>query len=319
MKVIKTILPSTPMGMPMMDTSAVTRKWLDIDYTPDNPHPARKLDIYLPETGEGPFPTLVCMHGGAFTGGAKDDFQNAGFVDGVAYGFAVVSVEQRLCGAITDENGAPTGEWSKEGRFPYPLHDYKAAIRFLKVNAAKWKLDPNRFATAGGSAGGWHAIMAAATANQSAMYDESLGFADVDDSVSACLDWFGCGDLLMEAEFNAAAGPTIVMPNGMEVPRYVFEDVFMGLKCVDYPGLARFASPEAWITKDLPPVLLQHGAADDIVTVECSRQIAKRITEVCGADRVTYDEFPDYTHGDGRFYDDENLERVFKWLAEKLG
>ena len=95
--------------------------------------------------------------------------------------------------------------------------------------------------------------------------------------------------------------------------------MFLGVKCVDHPELARLASPESWITVDMPPVLLQHGAADEIVTVECSRRIAKRIEQVCGRKRVDYDEFPDYTHGDERFYDDANLARVFAWLKEKLG
>ena len=99
----------------------------------------------------------------------------------------------------------------------------------------------------------------------------------------------------------------------------IFEDIFLGVKCVDYPGLARFASPEAWITEKMPPVLLQHGAADDIVTVECSRRLQTRIAQVCGEDRVDYDEFKDWAHGDPRFYSEENLERVFNWLHQKLG
>lgn len=301
------------MEMPMMDTSAITRKWLDVEYTPDAPHPSRKLDIYLPETGEGPFPTIICIHGGAFTAGTKDDDQVSGFVDGVAYGFAVASVEQRLCTPLA------AGTWSPEGLFPYPLFDFKAAIRFLRANAAKYKLDPNRFATAGDSAGGWHAIMAAATANVPAMYDESLGFADVDDSVGACLDWFGCGDLLVNSVFSASGPPTMTMPNGMEFPRIIFDDIFFGAKCADHPNLARFAAPETWITPAMPPVLLQHGANDEIVTPDCSRRIAKRIAEVCGADRVDYDEIPGYAHGDPGFYSDANLERMFTWLREKLG
>ena len=313
MKFVKTSFPNpeSMIEMPLMDTSLITRKWIDIEYTPAAPHPSRKLDIYLPEEGSGPFPTIICMHGGAFTGGAKNDFQVSGYVEGVAHGFAVVSVEQRLCTLL------PEGGYSKEGRFPNPLHDYKAAIRFLKANAQQYMLNPNRFAAAGDSAGGWHAIMAAATANVSAMYDDSLGWADIDDSVHAVVDWFGCGDLLTESIFNAAS-ETMTLPNGMVIPRVVFEDVFLGLKCVDYPQLARFASPEAWITSKMPPVLLQHGEADEIVTVECSRRIAKLMVGVCGEDSVDYDEFPGYTHGDERFYSDENLKRVFSWLSVKL-
>ena len=312
MKIVKTVPAASLMDMPMMDTSAITRKWLDVDYTPSAPHPARKLDIYLPEGGNGPFPTLICIHGGAFSAGSKDDFQVSGFVDGVAYGFAAVSVEQRLCTPL------PGGGYSPEGRFPNPLHDFKAAIRFLRANASQYKLDPYRFAVAGDSAGGWHAIMAAATAEAPAMYDESLGWTAVDGRVQAVIDWFGCGDLLLESIFNAGF-ETMTLPNGLVVPRVIFEDVFLGIRCSEHPELARLATPEAWITGAMPPVLLQHGAADEIVTVECSRRIAERIEQVCGRSRVDYDEFPGYTHGDERFYDDKNLARVFAWLKEKLG
>jgi acetyl esterase/lipase len=294
----------------MMDTSAIKRKWIDIDYTPLNPYPDRKLDIYLPENGDGPFPTLICMHGGAFIRGTKDDEQVSGFVDGgVTGGFAVVSVEQRRC------LPSPEGDWSKEGRFPFALHDFKAAIRFLRANASEYKLDPGRFAVAGNSAGGWHAIMAAVTAESPAMYDESLGFADVDGRVQAVVEWCACGDLITGV---TKSHQTMDMPDGAKVPRLNYEDIFLGVKCVEFPGLARLASPEAWVTKDLPPVLIQHGVMDLLVTVESARDLVKRINEICPPGRVTYDEFPDYIHGDPRFYSDENLERVFTWLSEKL-
>ncbi|MDR1299705.1 MAG: alpha/beta hydrolase [Oscillospiraceae bacterium] len=312
-RVVKTTMPDpgNPFELPLMDTSAITRKWIDVDYTPDSPHPARKLDIYLPETGGGPFPAIICIHGGAFTGGAKNDFQVSGFVEGVAHGFAVVSVEQRLCSM------RPDGTYADDGLFPYALFDFKAAIRYLRANAEKYMLDPGRFATAGDSAGGFHAIMAAATSGSPAMYDNALGHAGIDDSVQAVVDWFGCGDLIIESEFNASA-PPMKMPDGTEFPRMIFEDIFLGLKCVDHKNLSRFASPETWISDKMPPVLLQHGGADEIVTVECSRQLAATIADAAGSARVTFDEFPGWAHGDPRFYEDANLERVFKWLHEKL-
>ncbi len=72
--------PSVPFAMPTLDVSEVTRKWLDVDYTPGKPDPSRLLDIYLPEEGDGPFPTIICIHGGAFWGGAKNDFQVMAYI-----------------------------------------------------------------------------------------------------------------------------------------------------------------------------------------------------------------------------------------------
>jgi acetyl esterase/lipase len=49
---------------PMMDTSHVKRKWLDLPYAHQSP--TQKLDIYLPEKGDGPFPVIFVIHGGAW-------------------------------------------------------------------------------------------------------------------------------------------------------------------------------------------------------------------------------------------------------------
>jgi acetyl esterase/lipase len=311
MKVIKTIPPKTPMDMPMMDTSAIRRKFLDISYTPENPHPARTLDLYLPEEGDDPFPTLICIHGGAFVAGEKGDDQVSGFVDGVARGFAVASVEQRLC--------LPSPDWksfSRDGLFPDPLFDFKTAIRFLRANSAKYGLDPERFATAGDSAGGYHAVMAALTADIPSLYDDSLGFADVDGSVQAVVDWFGVGDLVVQAEFNVGT-PTMTAPTGELVPRMAFEDFFLGLSVTEHKNLAYFASPETYVTKSSPPVLFQHGERDDVVPIEASVRIAAKMDKVCPG-RARFEGFPEYLHGDPRFYADENLDHIFEWLNDKL-
>jgi acetyl esterase/lipase len=310
-KRVKTIPSGSPGELPMMDLSGIARKRLDVDYTPDNPHPARKLDIFYPDAGSGPFPTIVCIHGGAFVAGEKGDMQVAGFVDGIAYGFAVVSVEQRLRAPL------PDGTFSPEGLFPNPLCDFKAAIRFLRKNAEAYTLDPERFAVAGDSAGAWHAVMAALTAGVPAFYDNALGHDGVDERVQAVVSWFGVGDLVVCAEYGKEH-PMATMPDDVVVPRNNFEDIFLGVGASEHRNLAYLASPETWITERTPPVLLQHGTGDEVVPIENSRRIAERIAEVCGADRVAFDVMDGYLHGDERFYEDANLERVFSWLRGKL-
>lgn len=57
----------------LFDMSNIKRKWLDIPYA--NLSPAEKLDIYLPDEGDGPFPVIISIHGGAFMFGDKADEQ----------------------------------------------------------------------------------------------------------------------------------------------------------------------------------------------------------------------------------------------------
>jgi acetyl esterase/lipase len=300
-----------PFAMPLMDVSDIKRKWLDVDYTPAKPHPMRKLDIYLPDDGDGPFPTIVCIHGGAFWGGEKRDFQVAAYMDALDLGFAVVSVEQRLC------NQLPDGTYNADGLFPNPVFDFKAAIRFLRANAATYKLNPNKFATAGGSAGGYHAIMAAASADNTALTDYSLGYSDTSEAVQAVIDWFGVGDLVVQSEFTEQT-PGMKMPDGSEFKMANYADVFLGVNCRENPNLAYFANPETWVTTKLPPVYLQHGIADEIVPIACSRNLAKKIEAVKGKDGLVYEEFEGYAHGDPRFNEDANVAHVFNWLKNVL-
>jgi acetyl esterase/lipase len=314
MPYVKLKMPENPAGfaMPMLDVDHITRKWLDVDYTPEKPHPSRKLDIYLPEEGDGPFPTIIAIHGGAFWGGEKNDMQVAAYMEAIPYGFAVVSVEQRLCTAL------PGGGYSKEGLFPNAVFDFKAAIRYLRANAAKYKLDPTRFATAGGSAGGYHSVIAAASAGNDALYDATLGFSDISGEVAAVVDWFGVGDLILQSEFTANT-PGMKMPDGTVMKMDNFADIYLGVSAPENPNLAYFAAPETWITSKMPPTFIQCGAADEIVPVACSRSIAAKIEAVCGKDRITYEEFEGYTHGDMRFNDEANIKHMIAWLQKTLG
>ena len=93
---------------------------------------AQKLDIYLPEVGDGPFPVIVQIHGGAFRMGDKGDAQVNPSLEGLTHGYAVVSINYRLSG---------------EAIFPAQIQDVKAAIRSLRANAKKYKLNPDKIAT----------------------------------------------------------------------------------------------------------------------------------------------------------------------------
>ena len=301
--------PENPYNTPIADPFGLKRKQLDISYTPDNPHPMRRLDLFLPDEGDGPFPLLIYMHGGGFTGGLKNDFHVVSYLEeALKANYAFVSVEQRLCAP------QPDGSFSPEGRFPGSLFDLKAAIRFLRANAAAYSLDPDRFALLGTSAGGYHVVMAAATQDVPAMYDRSMGFADVSGKVQAVVDLFGVGDLVLQAAFSAEKHRDAPKQPG----QWDNHDAFFGAEILQYKHMAWIANPEMWVSPDMPPILIQMGDADQVVTVECSRSLAKRIDEVCGKGRAVYDEFPGYGHGDAKFHDPANHARIMAWLKEVL-
>jgi acetyl esterase/lipase len=76
------------------NADAIERKWLDVPYAKASR--AQKLDIYLPDDGNGPFPVIVSIHGGAFKSGDKGDNQLTPMLKGLKRGYAVVSINYRL-------------------------------------------------------------------------------------------------------------------------------------------------------------------------------------------------------------------------------
>ena len=200
------------------------------------------LDLYLPQ-GTAPQPLVVFVHGGGWVGGntrhsgALADFPRA-LAQLAAEGFAVASVEYRLAG---------------EAPFPAALQDVRAALRFLKSNAAKYRIDAGKVAVWGGSAGGQLAALAAASCG-----DHSLDPAPAErgsECVQGAVIWYGVFDFAPVAERNGAAGP---------------DSRFLGCSG-DCDAAVRRASPIAYVTADDPPFLLIHGEGDQTVDVSQSR------------------------------------------------
>ena len=131
---------------------------------------AQRLDLYLPPNAEPPLPLLVFIHGGAWMAGDKRNDYAAGVVPlFVGEGYAVASINYRL---------------STEAVFPAQLLDVKAAIRWLRANAAAYGIDPDRIAAAGESAGAHLAALLGTSAGEAAFDDPGLGNRDVSSAVS---------------------------------------------------------------------------------------------------------------------------------------
>ena len=111
-----------------------------------------KLDLARPSTGEGPFPALVFFEGNGwgFYPGSRGTYD---YQIGVAarHGYVAATVDVRPAHKV----GA--GEYANS--FPAQVHDAKAAVRWLRANAAKYKVDPNHMGAAGWSSGGYLALM----------------------------------------------------------------------------------------------------------------------------------------------------------------
>lgn len=279
------------------DTSGIKRKWLDVEYAKTSA--AQKLDVYLPDEGEGPFPTIVFFHGGAFKGGDKADFQVASTLDGINRGYAVVSVNYRSSG---------------EAKFPAYVHDAKAAIRFVKANAAQYKLNPDKIAVWGDSSGGNTAALAATSCRAKELEDLSLGNETQNSCVQAAVDQFGPIDFLAMDEQFTESGKGEANHGAVDSP----ESMVLGAALADVPETVKKANPTNYISAAAPPFLIQHGAGDDLIPTEQSINFAADLEKVVGKDKVTLDIIPDQKHGGGKFDEKANVDRVFQFLDKHL-
>ena len=285
---------------PVANTDHVKRKFLDIPYA--NLSPAEKLDMYLPDEDEGAFPVIVSIHGGAFMGWDKADVQVLPMLEGLKRGYAVVAIDYRL---------------SWEAKFPAPVHDAKAAIRWIRANAQRYGLDPDRIAAWGGSAGGYLASMLGTSAGIRELEDLSMGNPDQPSKVQAVVDWFGPTDFLKMDEQLTEGGmpPKAGMEhNGANSP----ESLLLGEQVTRIPDLVKAANPETYITPAAPPFFLQHGTQDDTVPVQQSIRFAAKLERALGKDMVRLELLEGAGHRDPQFETWDNVRSVLDFLDQYL-
>jgi acetyl esterase/lipase len=289
-------------GSYIMDTSNIENKFTDIAYAPKSE--TQKLDIYLPDEGNGPFPVIIAIHGGGFFAGSKNDRDLTIMLQGLERGYAVVAVDYRL---------------SDEATFPAAITDVKAAIRFIKVNAAQYKLNPDRIALWGSSAGGNLASLAGTTGGTNNCYDTALGNANVSDNVTAVVDWFGPANFSVMDEQNRESGISEKV-EGVQIHSKddSFGSKYFGQNISKVPDLCRQADPATYITSDCPPFLIQHGKLDPVVPAKQSVDLANAIAKKAGPEKVTLVLFERAGHGGRKFENARNMDRVFAFLDKHM-
>ena len=219
------------------------------------------LDLYQPNGESAPRSGLILIHGGGWRGGSKTDYAYYG-QQFAQRGFVAASINYRLAPA---------------NKFPDPVHDAKAAVRWMRRNAAELNVDPDRIAVFGGSAGGHLAQMVGYTDGVSKFAEDEK----ISSAVQAVVSIYGpchLGQHLDQAERTVdKLIVDFVGGTGAEVEKNVIA-----------------ASPLTYLTKDDPPTLLIHGTIDRIVPVAQSDDLADKLKEL--EIPYVYDRLPGWPH-----------------------
>ena len=211
---------------------------------PDGQH--LKLDLARPKAGDGPFPAVVCIHGGGFRAGSRESY-DALCVRLAQKGYVAVTVSYRL---------AP------KYQFPAAVHDTKAAVRWVRANAARYKVDPDRVGATGGSAGGHLAQFLGVTAEVKE-FEGDGGNPGVSSRVACVVNVYGPSDFTKS--YGKSVDAAEVLP------------LFLGGNLETARRAHVRASPLSWVTPNAAPTLCIHGTEDKYVAHEQAVWLVDRL------------------------------------------
>jgi len=207
-----------------------------IEYTnPEDQH--LQLNLARPKTGEGPFPAVICIHGGGFRAGKRDGY-DALCLKLADRGYVAATISYRL---------AP------KFQFPAAVHDTKAAVRWMRANAKKYHVDPARIGVTGGSAGGHLAQFLAVTAHVP-RFEGTGGNPDQSSTVACVVNVYGPSDFTKSY--------------GKSVDAHEVLPLWFGGNLDTKRDLHIQGSPLYWVTPDAAPTLCIHGTEDKYVAHE---------------------------------------------------
>ncbi len=251
------------------------------------------LNAFLPAQGTTPMPAIVEIHGGWWFGGIA-----ASQVEGVGgwqifmrHHLAVFSVNYRL-----GENGG----------FPENIRDCRNAIRFIRKNAKRFNIDPDRIDVTGGSAGGHLSLMVAMVPENFDDGGPTSGLENVSARVSGSFSYVpptdfvrfwnqGPDDLITNADGRISfRGIDNNIPNDS---RPHFRILFHGIApdTEDHKALYTEMCPIGHVSKNVPPLLICDGQKDPIVPGLEGKELYEHLRAV-GAD-ATYWMTPNGGHG----------------------
>lgn len=261
----------------------------DLPYA-GNTNPRQMVDLYLPKnrTATTPLPVVVFIHGGGWIGG--DRKSAAGALVGLMLNgnYAGVTVGYRM---------------SNEAKWPAQIFDCKAAIRWIRGNAAKYNLDPNRIAVWGSSAGGHLVSLLGTTAGVSELEGNLGPYTDQSSKVTCVVNFCGPEDLTLP----------LMNKDGKMVSALDDPAVVGLLGEGDRTVSGKAASPINYVTPDDAPFLTAHGTKDLRVSFEHAERIDKALKKV----NVTSLLIP-LTNGGHGFQSQELNKRIFQYLEWQL-
>jgi acetyl esterase/lipase len=206
-----------------------------------------QMDIVRPANpSSGALPAVLLIHGGGFRGGNRQSYLPTA-IRLAERGFVAATMSYRL---------------SPGNQFPAAVEDAKAAVRFLRANAAKYGIDADHIGTMGGSAGGTLVLFLGVTPDVPE-FEGTGPNKQFSSRVQCVVDMYGASDFTQS--YSKSVDAAIVLP------------MFLGGDLDHNRAIHQRASPINWVTPNSAPVLAIHGTLDPYVAYEQSLWMAERL------------------------------------------
>jgi acetyl esterase/lipase len=223
----------------------------DVEYA--NPDGQQlQLNIALPKNVQGTLPCILCIHGGGFRAGNREGYNNL-LIKLAGRGYAAATMEYRL---------AP------KYQFPAAIYDVKAAVRWLKANAAKYHIDPERIGVTGDSAGG-HLVQFLGVTADIKRFEGDEGNPEQSSRVACVVNRYGPSDFTKSYGKSVDAAEVLPLWLGGNVETALQKHIV--------------SSPLNWVTPAAAPTLILHGTEDKYVAYEQGVWMRDRLKS-CGVE-----------------------------------
>lgn len=212
-----------------------------------------KLNVYRPSTGSGPWPVVIYFAGGAWTSQDENTIPTL-LTNLTAHGYAVVSADYASSGFA---------------RWPAQIQDAKAAVRWVRANAAAYGFDATKIGVTGGSSGGhitaWLGVSGGAKTARCGSQSVDLvgtvgGNLEQSDTVQAAAPFFPPTDFLTMDHYLTPGVPDHNLANSPE------SNLIGGIAIQTVPEKAATANPITLVRAGLPPFWITHGSTDMTVS-----------------------------------------------------
>lgn len=261
----------------------VYHKTPDMAFIEDNDGRAGVCDVWSRAPIAEPFPCIIWICGGGWT--ITDRFVYLPNLLPLAHaGFVLAAVDYL---------------GNNEARFPSQICELKSAIRYLRAHAEKYHIDPERIGVMGESAGGYYAVMLAAT-GETREFDCGENLAQPS-AVSAACCWYGPAECSIDERC------------GIKYMHYLsMRGAYDGVP----EDLRRRANPVAYFSEHTPSMLIVHGEKDASVPISRGEELYAAL-QSAGAS-VDMLRVKDAGHADIRFFQPEIMDRVAAFFQRHL-